>query len=648
MDGNLEISIDKLPLKRLEYIDENGVERFPADVGYDEKRVDLIQRIDFAWAVEKDAKKQKTSSSKEASSAQWPWQSLAENLQLAQQELSVIIDLISTVEADDAVSVSVMSRPKPLANEALADLAVSTATKLQCFRHLGKYFKQSATALEQQIAREGRFYGALIRLQQNWKVKRHRLAASAPGSEGFLIDLFDSSGHDQAVVSRPSSISMVRVDHDSAGMLTVNVPPNSCHSIHFGFLGFDSGEMKPSILGHAPKEMKDTASDDDSIRATNSALCEAHKSIFHEMVFDSINREAFNPSLGVNVTGMRDNYLQLAVTPGVSVYMSLISSEKDSTSDQAEVRNIEVATLPLERTDGTTLTESKQGLKKASGFPSRMTYQIFLEQLFHKYLFIRMKDRPSASARHQPSMPVGSVAVGLVSHFCASLAHRMFADKVLSELENLVTKVPYLELVSRPTWNSRSSSWTLTVRVPQSILSSGSYTLRSEDQNIDSRSPLFQTLVVVREDRIILEGESASNGVGPFKSKSDGDSSISKLDCDLLDLSMMLLLQVASRIVGWLHEEAVMVGIKTTRDFLSLSFELDQGEIVRLMAHVDPDNVMDCISWWLVVDDGSAGDNKVHAAVSDRRFLGHLSLEMLYSNLMDLITLYNGAEAIDS
>ena len=30
-------------------------------------------------------------------------------------------------------------------------------------QHLGKYFKQSAKALELQIAREARFYGALIR-----------------------------------------------------------------------------------------------------------------------------------------------------------------------------------------------------------------------------------------------------------------------------------------------------------------------------------------------------------------------------------------------------------------------------------------------------------------------------------------------------
>lgn len=77
-----------------------------SDVGYDEKTVSLIRRIDFAWAVEREdpSKKQKkssadsSSSSKETSANQpWPWQSLVENLQLAHQELSVIIDLINTV-----------------------------------------------------------------------------------------------------------------------------------------------------------------------------------------------------------------------------------------------------------------------------------------------------------------------------------------------------------------------------------------------------------------------------------------------------------------------------------------------------------------------------------------------------------------------
>lgn len=67
-----------------------------SDVGYDEKRLSLIRRIDFAWAVEKDEKKKQKKSAKE-SSTPWPWQTMVENLQSAQQELSVIVDLINTV-----------------------------------------------------------------------------------------------------------------------------------------------------------------------------------------------------------------------------------------------------------------------------------------------------------------------------------------------------------------------------------------------------------------------------------------------------------------------------------------------------------------------------------------------------------------------
>ncbi|KAM1040799.1 hypothetical protein ACFX13_030783 [Malus domestica] len=60
----------------------------------------------------------------------------------------VIIDLINTVETNNSVIVASMTRPKPLPNEAMSDLAVSATTKLQCFRHLGKYFKQSTIALD--------------------------------------------------------------------------------------------------------------------------------------------------------------------------------------------------------------------------------------------------------------------------------------------------------------------------------------------------------------------------------------------------------------------------------------------------------------------------------------------------------------------
>lgn len=69
------------------------------DVDYDEKRLSLIRRIDFAWAVEKDEEKKKKQKTSKEASTPWQWQSMVENLQLAHQELSVIIDLINTVSS---------------------------------------------------------------------------------------------------------------------------------------------------------------------------------------------------------------------------------------------------------------------------------------------------------------------------------------------------------------------------------------------------------------------------------------------------------------------------------------------------------------------------------------------------------------------
>lgn len=91
-----------------------------------------------------------------------------------------------------------------------------------------------------------------------------------------------------------------------------------------------------------------------------------------------------------------------------------------------------------------------------------------------------------------------------------------------------------------------------------------------------------------------------------------------------------------------------MVGIKANRDFLSLSFELEQGEILSLLAHVDPEDSQGCISWWLVMEGGFAEERKFHVDISDgaseyRKFLGHLPLDVLYSTLMDLVSLCSGS-----
>lgn len=130
-------------------------------------------------------------------------------------------------------------------------------------------------------------------MQQNWKVKWHRLVAAASGNEGFYIDLFDTSMYDPAVGFRPSSASVVHIEHDPAGMLAVNLPSNSCRTLQFEFLGASapSGVVKHSrtkpkgSFEDASGETKREKSDDEHVRETHSILREVHRAIFDEQVY---------------------------------------------------------------------------------------------------------------------------------------------------------------------------------------------------------------------------------------------------------------------------------------------------------------------------------------------------------------------------
>ncbi|KAL0372153.1 UNVERIFIED_CONTAM: Mediator of RNA polymerase II transcription subunit [Sesamum calycinum] len=510
MDVDLEISLDKLPIKRLEALEENGFERFPSDVGYDEKRVNLIRRIDFAWAVEREdpSKKQKSegASAKEGTSTsqqQWPWQSLVENLQLAHQELSVIIDLINT--------------------------------------NLGKYFKQSAKSLEEQIAREARFYGALI----SWHARSEFASKIMPLFQFEVLGLSSASNLGKSSETKTSA-------------------------------GGNDSSKEPG---------KEYASNDERVREIHLTLREVHRAIHDEQVFDLVNREACNPSL---VKMMKQNG----------------SSHRTTT---------ETSCVPSASVDGAKFGGVDK--PKKLGIPSPLGFEIYLRQVFHEHVFVKAKNKAMSSSRSQISSQPLKDNSNILGHFCMSLAHRIFSNKVLSVLENLVYRTPYVHLVSHPTWHSRTSSWTLSVKIPQSILHAGSQIPMPTAAAVKNIRSQFWTRVLVIDDSIRVEGEGAPNVVGLFRGRPDSVSSINGYDCDLVDLPIILLQQVASQVIQWLHEEALTVGIKANRDFLSLAFELDQGEIVRLVAHVDPEDTQGCISWWLTVDDGIVEEHKLHPDV---------------------------------
>jgi mediator of RNA polymerase II transcription subunit 17 len=129
-------------------------------------------------------------------------------------------------------------------------------------------------------------------LQQNWKVKRQRQTSIVPGNEGFTFDLFDNS-YDQGAIIRSSLMSTVRVNHDAAGMLAINVSPELCHSLQFGFVSAQpddmqkkSNENKSHLAGEdcSGETGIESSSGEECVKKTHSLLRDVHKAIFNEQV----------------------------------------------------------------------------------------------------------------------------------------------------------------------------------------------------------------------------------------------------------------------------------------------------------------------------------------------------------------------------
>lgn len=151
-----------------------------------------------------------------------------------------------------------------------------------------------------------------------------------------------------------------------------------------------------------------------------------------------MSRDACNPSLGVNLTGIRENYLQLSIGEGVSVSVSLISpAQDDQTVFAADEDAMEISYAPSASSDGAKMGEGFDKAKKLE-IPSQLGLEIYLRQLFHEYVFVKAKNKANASSKNQiPALPRKDSS-DILGHFCISLAHRIFSNKVLSMLENLV------------------------------------------------------------------------------------------------------------------------------------------------------------------------------------------------------------------
>ncbi|KAH9554981.1 hypothetical protein CY35_08G090600 [Sphagnum magellanicum] len=602
--GRQAIMLDPLPMKRLLALEESGSEHLPPELSQEEKPLALLGRIDFGQEAKK-VKSESNGSSKEEEEVvppTWPWQGLVEHLQQADQELVVILDLISQVEANEAVTVANVVRPKLLPQETCSDLALRASSKLQHFRDVGKYLKRSAQALERQVEREAVFYGALMRLQRNWKVKRQRGIAAGPGgSAGFSIEVGITEGAPCGVM----------VDQDPAGLLVARPatshPLASLHvSLHSAAQSFKlrregnlvgrpvstENEEKPeaAAMQDAPKGVDRGIGEgvDKGAVSAQVVLRQIQASNFDEQVFEWVSREALLLTPSINVTGLSDTSLQLSLGHATTLNLHLSSQSPDELHTQvADPQNSGPTIMPQFDHFQSPQTEASLG--------------ICLQQAFHQFTFGRFDGASSKAPGNPKEGP--SEAAGMLKHLSAMMRHKMSCAKICAELEKQVHGVPLLRLSTHPTWHSRVSAWDLWLDIPE-------------------------TATVGRwQARILLQEDALSVTVLPAV---DGIKQAFTASCTISELSSYLLYQVAGQLVAWLHSKAIGMGAAVERDLLSITFELEDYEDVALVAC--PDWKSCTVNWSLRLAGSRMDDSE-----DLERFLGPLALDALHGILVDLV-----------
>ncbi|BBN12956.1 mediator of RNA polymerase II transcription subunit 17 [Marchantia polymorpha subsp. ruderalis] len=709
--GSLVVTLDKLPLKRVLALEEAGLEILPIEPTPEEKPLHLLSRIDFGHTVEKDTKKIKAG--KDAPPpppAAWPWQGLAENLQQAQQELNIILDLLTHVEANEAVQVVNMMKPKMLPHETFNEICLRAAAKNNKFREVGKYLKKTAQALERQVEREAVFYGALMRLQRNWKVKRQRGVSAGPGgSAGFSIDLSfplpaDSSSGSSA---RAAALASVNLDQDVSGLLQALTPSGkplnklniSLRSTQPGRTVWERQDVKDEDwIGKVedPARGSDVAGSqnrgvgegvDTGAKGAQVVLRRIQAVIFDEQVFEWVGREALMANSGMNVLGIGDTCLQFSLGHSASLTLELSESAKRN-HDLGPTDAQDDEDGNDEDEDGGKLGPTKsatnsQTLDKADAewsslklygrriIPNERALVVCLHQAFHQCVFgyptvlpnglVTFKlghgknavDTPVLTKTREPSSATGASGpakesvsgdgASAIKHFSAIMRHRVLCNRVLAELEKQVTEIPHLQLSFHPTWHPRVSAWDLSLVTPVS-------SQRGKDAALtENKESWFQCTIVLRDESLTVEGlEGESRFEAPSKTSPQEILPLNIHNVGISELPTFLLFQIATELVSWLHDEAVNMGLKVSRDLLSVVFQLESCDDVAIVAC--PDVKAHCINWWMRtwgfgMDESSGKEDMVSENGHHQRFLGPLSLDILRKVLLDLISLESQPEA---
>jgi mediator of RNA polymerase II transcription subunit 17 len=111
--------------------------------------------------------------------------------------------------------------------------------------------------------------------------------------------------------------------------------------------------------------------------------------------------ETFVQSLGINVTGMCEDFLQLAIGQECSLCLSVVHSGQKNDTEMVGTEDYmdtdDAGNLAVNIVNGKKETLNKD----MSGFPNPKSLEIYLLHIFHENILRKMREKSHSAARVQ-------------------------------------------------------------------------------------------------------------------------------------------------------------------------------------------------------------------------------------------------------
>lgn len=434
--NSVMISVERLLEQEVDEINRDGEEKYIKPFDFSEELTHLAQKIDFYEGIqghdsdleekeEEEDKKDENELKKEESAKnenEWPWSSVHSKLRLALSEMSIMLDVLQTLNKKRYLILDPIQQIPEQEKQ-----TVQMLEKRKYLVNVGTYIGKGAAALstkndlstkpetivvngEKESSKNTDYYTQLMELRQFWRVKKsgsqitgdlsYRTSGSRFWHPGvFEVKIENNEDENESTTDEKKKLNItVSPDLAKTSEIIVQVIDKDCKD--------SKGQWKaisiPVVL------------EDNFVNSWEKDMSKAQQHLFNKEIFSQLSNDAFRGSfLGIDVLNsqirckLQDN-AEVLITHNVdaSAEIDMQTETKETSNDLAfllsallyqQHRNVSKFSTPYPATSNFYGKQSKSSSvvnivhRKPNEVGKSILYE-FIKQTEHKLLVHRVND----------------------------------------------------------------------------------------------------------------------------------------------------------------------------------------------------------------------------------------------------------------